>query len=340
MKIRYLLFILLGAFLLVSCGRRERERKQREEAINNLLVQLGEEVKDQPPPEMMEGGDKELAFVQKCSDRQIEKADLDSFIMQKGDLNSYVKLEFSYERQKFWAGVPVVKEFIHNKTTTESGYVRRNPFCAALMSLPEEERLKLCVYMISKGAKTNIADPDSLYPMDYALMYSQNISGPTFENDLAIMDTMIYYGADLKKLNLARYSNNKPLLLAMLQRGGRPQTVDANDLFRFADPEELAPILKYRINYGDLEGLDFIRFTPDVDEMIDLMLKSGFDPNTEIKDGYLIESAITENKFKVVKMLVENGANKTTLDIDPYQFALKNQRVSKEILNYLGKKFK
>ncbi len=301
------------------------------------------------------GGEREEKIVDSCLFNSVTMEMLIDFIDAGGDVNAFVERDFTHTEEKIGNQIPFIKEFVSDELVIKRDVYQLNVFQALICRSPEN-KMELCVYLLKNGADPNIKSPEGYNALEYLLSFLSYAGTYHLERErdefskyrkpdkyysASYIDTLVAHGADSKSVKLHCAGSNYYLLKKMLELGSDPKTININELLNgdYSDTklEQLPEILRYGPDYSQLISINIVNSARGV-ELVDAMLKGGFNPNTKTAGGdYLLDQAILANKFALVELLVENGATEVSNYETPYDLA-KECGASESILKLLREK--
>ena len=308
-----------------------------------------EESADSLEVEIKWGDTTELDLIDALFSEEVDQQRLLGFLDSGGDFNKFAEYTHNYEYDRLGSHIPIVKDFIHEKTVSGSDSYTLSPLQALIIN-KQPEKLDLLSFMLQHGADPNVKSPEGMNALEYYyntmrsnLLISQwevegnFMAGEDEAYTLKIIDTLVAHGADIKNSSLAFAGGNTDVMEHAIALGADSKTINVVNFFGgpgiLADRDKIKKLSRHGFDLTNLEGYSVCFFVFDDDE-VQFLFECGFDPNTPIMDGYILDHAIKEDKLFLVKCIVEHGGSKVSHNQGAVKYAQEND-ASKEIIEYL-----
>lgn len=309
---------------------------------------------------------KEMELLELLKQDSIKIDSLELLRKAGADLNIVLEVTEKYTYTKSGAKIPIIKNFIHNKTKTGTRKVLQNPLQVVLSRPGIVNKMDAVLWLLKNGADPNVKGEEQMNAvevlMKYAVIYNEtmgiyydpnsffNKSKSTKEaaenypdniGDFTMhyIDTLEAYGANLKEVNMRYASDNIFLVERLLKGGADPINLDIERFFQWGlnfQPEaKVNELLAYPLPYDSLKSPRLL-FKLEL-EQIEICLENGLDPNQSFDGQYLLPFAITLRNYKTVRLLVEHGAH--IIDDEgtrPLDYAKEKEITDERILEILA----
>jgi hypothetical protein len=328
-------------FMLVSCVNSNDSTTENSEDEDSVAVEINW------------GDSTELDLIVSLFQQEVSIEELETFLDSGGDFNKFGEYSSSYEYDRLGSNIPIVKDFMGSTTTSGTDFYQISPLQALLIN-EQPKKMKLLSFMLNHGADPNIKSPDGMNALEYfynrlkddIIMSQWESEGSFMARDnksftFKIIDTLVAHGADIEHSSLFFAGQNAFVMEYAIELGADPKTIHAANFFGgpgvMVDREVIKKLSRHGLDFSTLDGNSLCFYTFD-DEELRFLFECGFDPNTEISDGYILDHAIKQNKLYLVECVVEHGGTKVSDDKSPVNFAKSND-ASAEIVNFLKTKF-
>lgn len=336
-------FTFISTFLFLnSCGD-----------SNHTVAENSEESEDSVIVEINWGDSTELDLIASLFQEEITVERLKEFLDSGGDFNKFGEYSDSYEYDRLGSNIPIVKDFMGSTTESGTDFYQVSPLQALLIN-EQPKKMKLLSFMLQHGADPNVKSPDGMNALEYfydrlsndIMMSEWEAEGSFMARDnqsftFKIIDSLVAHGADIEHSSLFYAGQNAYVMEYAIALGADPKTIHAANFFGgpgiMIDREVIKKLSQHGLDFSTLNGNSLCFYTFD-DEELRFLFECGFDPNTEISDGYILDHAIKQNKLYLVECVVEHGGSKVSDDKSPVSYAKSND-ASTEIINFLKTKF-
>lgn len=358
-----LVIFFVFCFALLGCnGKVKTDEEKMMDLLKNIPIP---ETPDSLKVKKGEDFPLEVAFLELLKQDSIQIDSL-GLILEKGaDINIVLEVTEHYTYTKAGAKIPILKNFISNKTESGTRKVLQNPLQCIVEQKDVVNKMDVMLWMLNKGADPNIRAEDDMLPIE-TLMQCANtyketmgvyydpssffhrsmenkIAAANYPNEIGnftmhYFDTLVAYGADLSQVNMRYAGHNIFLIEKLLIAGTDPINMDINEFFRwgiaFQPEKKIDEILANPLPYDSLDNTSFILGLEI--HQIEICLENGLNPNQKCGRDYLLAHAIRLRNTKKLKLLLDYGGNKADDEgSSPLEFAKENEITDERILDML-----